>query len=181
MPHQLCPRCNWNMQHDFTAQATDEDRQSFFVAMLGLQRFTKMVPLMNSAITVTFRTLTAKESVLAFEQLSYDQQETPMTTAEYYMALINYRMCMSIESVRASEKVILQVPPIFEIPYDPPPGNTKITPLVELQKWITETGITQEPLRRAIGQQHRQFQRLVETLEAQTAEPSFWQGIVPQL
>jgi hypothetical protein len=46
-----------------------------------------------------------------------------------------------------------------------------------MRDWFYKEIVTQEPLRRIIGQQHREFQRLVEALEAMTSDSSFWKGI----
>jgi len=55
--------------------------------------------------------------------------------------------------------------------------HNNATPLPRMREWFYKECITQEPLRRCIGEQGRQFSRVVEALEVMTAEPSFWKGI----
>jgi hypothetical protein len=179
---KICPRCNYDCNHEFTATPTEEDRKNFLVALLSQKRFTKLVPIFNTGLTITFRTLTSKEAMLVFEQLTYDTKAGRVNTqAEYLAKLMDYRMCLSVEAIRAKDgRVLAQVPELFDIPYDPPASGERETPLVPMLSYITTDVLTQEPIRRVAGQQQRQFQRIVETLEAQAAEPSFWQGIDTQ-
>lgn len=178
----LCPRCHWDQSKEFTANPTDEDRQTFMVAILSLNRFTKAFEIMDGELVITYRTLTAKESQLVFEQLSYDNREGKnLSQAEYYMALQDYRLSMMIESIRLRNgRPIAIVPPLADIPYGPPEDGHKETPLVPMLDYILTEVLSNEPLRRVVGQHHQQFQRLVESLERQTSEPSFWKGIAQQ-
>jgi hypothetical protein len=51
---------------------------------------------------------------------------------------------------------------------------------VPLREYFDKHVLPQETVRRVVGQHHRQFQRLVEALEANAASPDFFDGIAPQ-
>jgi hypothetical protein len=139
--------------------------------------------ILNGELTVTFRTLTADESSLVLQQLSYDQRNGKVNTqGDYWMMLMDYRLCISVAQITASDgRAIVEIPPLADIPYDGTIDGRPETALVPMLAWFNKAAVANEFTRRMIGQQQRQFQRIVETLEAQATEPSFWGGIATQL
>lgn len=179
VPLDRCPRCLFDLRMQYDANPTDTDKQRFLAAMLSQTRFTKQYKLFGDQLQVIFRSLTSKESNLLFRQLNFDLQQGRIgTQAEYMMQLAAYRLAMSIAEVRNSTGApIVEISPVFDIPHDTPGPNDTETHLVPLLKWFDEDGITDESLRRMLGQLHRHFQRTVEALEAMASEPDFWKEI----
>lgn len=178
-----CPRCAFDLAMEHTADPDEQDRRTFLVAVLAQDRFRKQLPIMNGELVITYRSLTAAESKLVLQQLSYDLRSGKIAgEGDYWNYLVNYRLCISVERITQRDGRVLQlVPELNKIPYDPPEDGKLETALVPMDEWFTTTVLPQEPLRRVVAQQHRQFQRLVEALEAQVAEPNFWKGIGTQL
>lgn len=179
-PVSYCPRCMWDVRQPWELQPEDTDKEQFVAAILGGTRFTKLISVMGGRLQITYRSLTSQETDLVFTQLGIDlRQEKLLDDAQYFMQLQVYRLAMSVERIEnGNNDVLAEIPPIFEIEYDPPgPGEPEGTRLVELVKWFNDEAAPQESMRRIIAQHHRQFQRLVEALEAMTSEPDFWKGI----
>jgi hypothetical protein len=146
---------------------------------MAQDRFRKQIPILDGELVITYRSLTAAESKLVLQQLSYDLRSGKISSeGDYWNYLMNYRLAISVERLTQKNGKVLQiVPELDKIPYDPPEDGKLETALVPMDEWFTTAILPQEPLRRVVAQQHRQFQRLVEALEAQAAEPSFWKGI----
>ncbi len=179
-PVSYCPRCMWDVRQPWELQPEDTDKEQFVAAILGGTRFTKLISVMGGRLQITYRSLTSQETDLVFKQLGIDlRQEKLLDDAQYFMQLQVYRLAMSVERIENGDNDILaEIPPIFEIEYDPPgPGEPEETRLVKLVEWFNKDAAPQESMRRIIAQHHRQFQRLVEALEAMTSEPDFWKGI----
>lgn len=176
-----CPRCLWEINRPFTAEPTQEDRQHFMVGLLGLKRFSKAFPLLDGELTITYRTLTAVESRMVFEQLQYDLKYGKLVTqGDYLMAMADYRMSLAIESIHdKAGNIIASIPPVDELEYQPPEDGHKETPVAALLESVLRDIIPHESMQRIAGLNHRQFQRIVEAMEAQISEPSFWKGIEP--
>jgi hypothetical protein len=180
MPLERCPRCWWKLSDPFAVEPADRDRQMFVAAILGTTRFRKTVQLMNGYLSVDYRSLTSMETELLFQQLGIDLRAGLIVSdAEYLMRLQEYRLYMSIEAIANDRgERMIEIPPIHEIPYDAPEtGQPEQTRLIEMKRWFNEEAVTSESLRRILAQHLREFQRLVEALEAQTDEPGFWTGI----
>lgn len=181
-PLTHCPRCRFDLSHAFTVEPTERDKMVFLTGFWNGDRFDKDVELLGGKLIVRFRSLTSKEATMALTQVRMDTKTGKVAdSAEWYMALMDYRLAMSIAQIRdQSGAVISEVPPIDEIEYEGPADGHPETPLVPLQEFVLSKVLSQESLRRVVGQHHRQFQRLVEALEAMSSEPDFWKGIEPQ-
>lgn len=175
----FCPRCGWDMRQKFEVVPTDRDKEDFLATLLGNERFRKRYELLGGKIVVTFRGLLAEENKLVYRQLVLDQQEAKIATeAEWFVQMADYRLSCSLESIATSTgKVIAVVPELSEMPFTPNKENPLATPLVDQLKFVTGTVLAQEVTRRLVNLQLRQFQRLLEALEAMALEPSFWTGI----
>jgi len=175
-----CPRCLWNMEATFEANPTDRDRQKFMAAMLGSTRFTKSYDIMGGTMRLSFRSLLSKESDLVFKQLNCDAIKEVITgDGDYFLRLEQYRTLCALEAVANADGVnIIEIPPVYEIEWDgdDSAGVIDNTRLHDLAGWFNAE-ITSESLRHITYQHYRQFQRLVEALETQAAEPDFWKGI----
>lgn len=179
-PVSYCPRCMWDVRQPWELQPEDTDKEQFVAAILGGTRFTKLISVMGGRLQITYRSLTSQETDLVFKQLGIDlRQEKLFDDAQYFMQLQVYRLAMSVERIEnGNNDVLAEIPPVFEIEYDPPgPDEPEETQLTKLVKWFNNEAAPQESMRRIVAQHHRQFQRLVEALEAMTSEPDFWKGI----
>ena len=179
---QQCPRCLLDLQQPYVVEPTSEDKVTFMAALLGGTRFTQRVNILDGQMVVTFRSLTVAESRAIFEQLTHDGREGRVAhDADFYMKLQDYRLACSIESIQVPREVSLVIiPELFKIPFDPDPEHGLHTPVPQMLTYVMANVIPQEPLQRVVGRLHKHFQRLVETLEARTDEPSFWEGIAQQ-
>ena len=180
LPIHRCPRCMFNLSHNFDTDPTEEDRLAFVATVLGTDRFRKTYKLMGDRFRVTFRSLEAAETDLIFRQMRLDQLKGEIIgDADYFGRLNVYRLSCMVENIAdGNGTTIADVPPIMSIPYDDPemgqPQVTRLTPMVE---WFNKEVCRTESLRRIAANKHREFQRLLEALEAQTSDPSFWQEI----
>lgn len=175
----FCPRCGWDMRQKFEVAVTDTDKQDFLVATLGSQRFQRRFDIFGGKMVLVFRTLLAEENRLIMRQLVLDQQTQDIATEdEWFLRLMEYRLACSLESVFNGEgKPLHVIPTLAEYPHTPPPEQPLQTALVGLRTHVNDKVLAQEVTRRLAGQHLRQFQRLVEALEAMALEPSFWEGI----
>jgi hypothetical protein len=177
LPITRCPRCFMDMSHAFDVKIDDNDRLTFITYILGSDRFRKTYLMLNGQLAVRFRSLTSQESALVHRQMRLDGISGDILSDGDYFARLNaYRMSLMTECLMDKQgTVIADVPPVFDIPYDEPEtGNVPETRLVPMLKWFTDNVCTNESLQRMVAAQHREFQRLMEALEAQSAEPSFW-------
>lgn len=178
LPVTHCPRCSWDMGIAFNAEPSAEDIQNFVISILGNARFIKNIPLMDGKMSVSYRTLTAKESRMILQQLRYDTLANRVATeAEWLTSMLEYRLVCGLAALYDETGASIVEIPESENWTFPVSDPTKETPLVPMCEWFNDHGITNESLRRIVGTHHRQFQRIVETLESRTAEPNFWKGI----
>jgi hypothetical protein len=175
----FCPRCGWDMRQKFEVQPTDRDKEDFLATLLGGTRFKKSYELFGGKIVVTFRGLLADENKLIYRQLVLDQKENKVTTeAEWFVQMMDYRLSCSLEDIKDKKgKVISVVPELSEMPFTQNPDKPLETALVKQLEFVSTTILAQEVTRRLVATHLRQFQRLVEALEAMAIEPSFWNGI----
>lgn len=176
-----CPRCTWPLDMPFDVEPTLEDKQGFMASVLGLTRFEKKYELLGGKLVVFFRSLSSEESALLNQQLGYMVRNgESIGDGEYWAHLMEFRLVMSVSRIEIGGNATYVAPPLMKWFEDRPgdiEGNIQPTPIPYLKDYFYKEGPTQEPVRRVLGQQHRVFQRLVETLEAMTSEPDFWQGI----
>ncbi len=175
----FCPRCGWDMRQKFEVQPTDRDKEDFLATLLGGTRFKKSYELFGGKIIVTFRGLLADENKLIYRQLVLDQQENKVATeAEWFVQMMDYRLACSLEDIKdKAGKVIAVVPELSEMPFTRNPEQPLETALVKQLEFVSTKILAQEVTRRLVATHLRQFQRLVEALEAMALEPSFWNGI----
>lgn len=168
-----CPRCSWNLGVKFDVTPTDRDKEDFLATLLGETRFKKTYELFGGKLSVVFRSLHAEENKLVYRQLVLDQNSGRVATeAEWFTQMMDYRLACSLESILDKDKNPLHVFPELDL--------TKVekdeTP-IPAQLARVNKPLAQEVTRRLVGTHLRQFQRLVEALEAMALEPNFWGGI----
>lgn len=177
-----CPHCGFDLLKKELVEATDEDKLRWLVAQEGGKRFTKDYALNAGRITVTFRTLTSKESDVAWRQVAVDgtrdiRERVPETEDHHWRNLMVYRMVMSIERLWTLSEGPQDNPPLDEWKVDKedyPGPNTKVYALLGP---VTEALFPTESLRRQLGNAFHKFALLVELLEANADNDPFWSGI----
>jgi hypothetical protein len=174
----FCPRCGWDLRQKFDVVPTMRDKEDFLATLLGGVRFKKKYELFGGRVVVTFRSLLAEENKLIYRQLVLDQQKNKVATeAEWFVQMMDYRLACSLESVADKNgKVISAVPTLDEMVFEADKDEPLATSLPKQLDLINKT-MAQEATRRLVGTHLRQFQRLVEALEAMALEPNFWNGI----
>lgn len=170
----FCPRCGWDMRIKFDVVPTDRDKEDFLATLLGGTRFRKKYELFGGRVVVTFRSVLAEENKLIYRQLVQDQQNgTVNTEAEWFVQLMDYRLACALDTITDKNgKVLSSVPEL-----DMGASTKDKTGLVEQLDMINKNILAQEATRRLVGMNLRQFQRLIEAIEAMAVEPSFWNGI----
>lgn len=175
----FCPRCGWDMRQRFDVEITDIDKQDFLAATIGGTRFERKFKLMGGKFVLVFRSMLADENRLIHRQLILDQNKKDVVTeAEWFLRMLEYRLACSLDRVEGEDgRLLHEVPTLEKMPHTPPEDTPLETALVPLLKFVNGTVLAHEVTRRLAGQHLRQFQRLVEALEAMALEPSFWNGI----
>ena len=176
-PMTHCPRCLWNLQTPFEVEPTDRDKESFLCAVLGMQRFQKSIEVFGGKMAVVFRGLTANEVQTINRQLTLQMRAGEIFgEGEYFTWLMEYRLICSIASIASQGNTTIEIKPLQDWENTDP----LTTPLPTMREWFNTSVAVHEPLRRVLAQHQRQFQRLVEALEALSADPNFWNGIEPR-
>lgn len=175
----FCPRCGWDMRQKFEVEVTDLDKEDFLVSVLGGTRFHRRFDIFGGRVTLVFRSLLAEESKLIFRQLVLDQEAKEFTTQEeWFLRLTEYRLAASLDRVTdKSGKDLHVVLPLGEFPHTPPADKPLETACIAQLNYVNNKVLAQEVMRRLAVTHLRQFQRVVEALEAMALEPSFWNGI----
>lgn len=174
----FCPRCGWDVRQKYESNPTERDKEDFLATLLGQSRFKKEYELFGGKIKVLFRGLLAEENKLIYRQLVLDQQENRISTeAEWFLQMMDYRLSCSLEQISdGSGKVLAVMPELFERKLENK-DEPLATPLPAQLEYLNKEVLAQEVTRRLVGNHLRQFQRLIEALEAMALEPSFWNGI----
>lgn len=175
----FCPRCGWDMRHKFDVEISDLDKQDFLASVLGNTRFERRFELMGGKVVLVFRSILAEENRLIHRQLVLDQDaKTVMTEAEWFLQLMEYRLACSLARIETDTgRVLHDVPALSEVKHTPPADKPLETALIGLHEFVNNKVLAHEVMRRLAGVHLRQFQRVVEGLEAMALEPSFWHGI----
>ena len=175
----FCPRCGWDMRMKFEITPTPRDKEDFLSTLLGGTRFKKNYELFGGKIVVTFRGMLADENKLVYRQLLLDQQDQKITTeAEWFVQLMDYRLSCTLDTITDNTgKVLSVMPELHEMPFTRSVENPLATALAGQLDFMNKNILAQEVTRRLVATHLRQFQRLLEALEAMALEPSFWNGI----
>jgi len=171
-----CPKCGWDQRLTVEVTPTEQDKDHFIAGMLAPNgRLQKTYDILGGRLHITYRGLTAAETRMLFEQLGYDVRNGAIEgDGEYLLKLQGYRLALGLARIESETEVLVKIPPVNEIPYTPPgPDEPKRTPLADLYDWLISDGITNESLLRLSAKYHRDFQRIVEALEAKAGSSDF--------
>lgn len=179
---KTCSHCGWEVGRDEAVEATPEDKLRWLVAQEGAQRFGKDYQLLGGRMTVTFRSLTAKESDTAWRQVAVDghrdiKAQLVETEDNYWRNLMTYRMVMSIERLWSAAQGPQDNPVLDDWQVDRADYPAPHTKLYAVLPAVTEALFPTETLRRQLGNAFHRFQLLVEHLEARADDDVFWHGI----
>lgn len=146
----------------------------FVAGVLGQTRLLKSYELLAGQAVVTFRSLLATEADLLFQQLGHESRQGAIGgDGDYWMKWQIYRLVLGVQQVKLGQKIVV-MPEVSKLPLLP---GDAATVLPVASQWFHEHVLPQEVLRRLVAAKHQEFQRLVETLEAQATNPDFWRGI----
>lgn len=170
----FCPRCGWDMRQKFEIVPSDLDKEDFLAATLGGTKFQRDYTIFGGKLKIVFHTILAEENKLIHRQLVLDQESKRIVTeAEWFVQMMEYRLALSLGAlVDGNGKPTAVVPALGELP-----AVEGESPLITLTNYVNNKVLAHEVTRRLVGTHLRQFQRLVEALEAMALEPSFWNGI----
>lgn len=182
-----CPRCYWPVRQAMKAKPTEDDKNRFVAAVLGLRRFEQSFTAMGDRIVVYFRSLDSEDATTLQLQLSSMLRSGEINgSAEYLANARVFRMVMSVSRIELGGKVAYSSPPVAEwakakaavatTPEDVSEFNDP-TALRRMRASFMREGVPQETLQRIVTGLFTRFEELTEQLEALTAEPDFWNGI----
>lgn len=174
----FCPRCDWDMRKSYEVTVNEVDKENFLATILGGTRFKKNYSILNGKYTVIFRTLLAEENKQIHRQLVLEQRANEFfSDTEWFLKFFEYRLACSIESIIVDGKVIALISPLDELNGQALPArmdDPSLPPLTRLYTYVVKELLSAEVVRRLVGKQFREFQRLYEALEAMALEPNFW-------
>lgn len=170
----FCPRCGWDMRQKFEIVPTDLDKEDFLAATLGGTKFERTYEIFGGKLKIIFHTILAEENKLIHRQLVLDQEAKRIVTeAEWFVQMLEYRLAFSLAAITdANGKPTSVIPALGALP-----AVEGESALITLSNYVNNEVLAHEVTRRLVGTHLRQFQRLVEALEAMALEPSFWNGI----
>jgi hypothetical protein len=180
-----CKNCGHEYGREIEVEATDEDKLRWLVAQESGQRFTKTYNLLGGRVVVTFRTLTSKESDMAWRQVAVDgsrdlRSNTIETEDSYWRNLMTYRMVLGVARLWTPTQGPQENPELDDWQVDRedyPAPNTKVYALLPA---VTQALFPSENLRRQVGNAFHLFQLLAGHLEANAMNDVFWNGIESQ-
>lgn len=183
--HANCPRCLYSLASPLDPVPSDDDHKQFTTSLLGGAVFQKKYTFANGQFAVVFRGLTAKEVILVNKQLGADLRAGRIQgEGEYVTALQNYRLVLATHRLVSVGHILSDIPTrdaymaehqlkTDQLGTDGADG----TILLAMQEDFYEKHITTETLRQLVGEAHREFQRLLGTLEARSRDRNFSSGI----
>ena len=177
-----CPHCGWDLKKSDLTEPSEDDKYDFVQSILGSIRFKKSYKMFEGKYKVTFRSLTSKESDMAFRQIVLDGQVDYQTRALagtdfYWRNLQAYRMVMSLECITSSEYGTIEVPSIADAVIDGFTGKDLQSKMVPYLNYILDTFLPLESTRSVVGHAYFEFQALCDKLQVMAEAPNFWKAI----
>lgn len=175
-----CPHCGHDLAQPDDLEVAIEDRRAFVLAFLGAPatRYTKVYELFGGQLQVEFRSLTTTEADAIRIQLRFDADQGDFGRQGAAWAAINtaatYRLAASLVAVEyANGGRSVENPPLDECA----PDDDQPTGLHSKVRFLNEQLVTHEVVRSAVSRVMAQFQLELEKMEANSENPSFFEGI----
>jgi hypothetical protein len=170
-----CPRCNHNLNGPLY-EPTTEDKVAYIALIMGEQkRFRRAVALFGGRLKVVFRSLLTSEEDMAFRQADADIAAGKISNLLLYtVALEDYKMLMSIESVQRAGKAAISVAPISDYEYD---EETNRTPLPEFKRWLDDEVFLAASVRNAVVNAYHKFSEILRYMDVKAPDDPFFDGI----
>jgi hypothetical protein len=172
-----CPHCAWDLSVIDPVIPTNRDKQVFLQATLGNIPFERAYELLGGKLQITVRSLRPEEIDACYKQayLWRAQQET-VNDRTFWEQLNRYRLCLQLVDVRSPD-MVHEFPKTMQewgtVPDNIPNGPTL---LHYIHEEVYKTVLRTETLVRLAGAVTAQFNRLVSKLEANAANPDFWEA-----
>ena len=148
----------------------------FLQAVLGGIPFCKSHLLLGGQMEVRLRTLAPHELDMCWQQSAMDFSAGKLANMMDRVAhALRYQASLQIMSVRVSSEII-DFPERLE-DYNVPPQENGDTPLVLIAEHVREQVMQTETRQRMLTQTTMGFNRLVAKLEANAANPDFWEAV----
>jgi len=111
----ICLRCGHSNEND-PIEITDEDKQQWLRATLGMQEFEKEYPILGGRVIITIRTRSLRANELVYDQLSLETKDgrIPSDNPTMYFSNYQYRSLQLnlLASFGGLSTVDFKVPPI---------------------------------------------------------------------
>jgi hypothetical protein len=176
---ERCPRCGWLQGVSDPITVTEEDKDAFLRAVLGLRQFSKWIELYGGRLKVQVRTLDTGELDQCWRQISHDwdaqQLKTPSDQNEM---LIRYRAALQIIAIEGLEKPVV-CPQSFtewEKVVSPSDDNNEGSPTTTVKRvWdaFRKQVMASESLYRLLIGAVQDFNLMVNKLEISATNPDF--------
>jgi len=177
-----CPHCNWDMSRKDIEPPGEADRASFLQALLGMKPYTKKVPLMGGAFSVSFRTLTTAESDAAFSQAMADRDAHEfISELDFWEKVNRYRMYLQIFEIDREGRQKIELPDGLDKETNPnsaahwklPEG---VAPLKAIEQYVLTNVLPNESVARIVQVELNRFNQQVSKMEAMVDDTDFWKA-----
>jgi len=178
-----CKRCGWPTDQPFEVAPTEDDKSRFVISVLGGTSFQKEYELFAGKATLRLRSLTVAEVTAINMQLGYMVRNGIITgQLEYALHNMLFRTSLGVEFLGVGAVIIFQLPPeivVAAIRKPTPEDAESVGHPTRLSTYMKEftDALKTETTVRIVSSTYRNFQRLIELLEAMTDSENFWKGI----
>jgi hypothetical protein len=168
-----CQHCGWDLAKSDEAEITPEDKRMYTAALLGGKRFVKTYPLLDGAMSVTFRALTSKESNLILRQLFLDGKGGKVSSpAEVFRLAQEYQLAICLQSIHSGEFSI-DLPAIDQHELDEDENSTGLPAVLD---YVYTQAVSHESFRRVLLALYSEFDGTLAKLEVSTTKKGFWKA-----
>lgn len=175
-----CPHCGWNLSMADIPEPDYAEKMRFSASFVGRRVYTKSYDLLNSEVSVTFRTLTAREIDACYRQAYMERDTGKITTAMDFIERVNrfrvYLQLLKFGAVELPDGLTRRDNPNASAFWEVDEATLdKLPHLVQIEEYVLSSVLTSESLLRVVNQLCIGFNRLVAKLEAMVERSDFWQ------
>jgi hypothetical protein len=177
-----CQHCGWDLKRNDLVTVSEDDKHDFVQSILGGIRFKKVYSLFDDKYKISFRSLTSKESDMAYRQIVIDGQKDFKGRALggtdfYWRNLQAYRMVMSLESIESVQYGKIEIPSIEDADIEEFSGGSLQDKLIPFLNYVLDNYLPLESTRSVVGHAYFEFQSLCDKLQVMAESPTFWKAI----